>query len=275
MKLYAKKRMLVVAMACLVGFQPTVDAQDIHEQLKALAGLVLLFSSKLIWRQSVNLVHYVLDKSYVIYRNAKYYRCHSESHQLSEAKKFFNKEFGALDLENQHAWSGDCYPQLFSKDPNAVKTIENFIEGKEELNDSKLPLFNSDYAFLDKNSVKDIEGRVRQADLQITEYHLLKNAFQQKVVRDVFDVYFLADYGLSRIKNARKNEVGRLLGACCAAYPCERNVREAVTCQYPDIKASDLFKGFKAANLANNPGDSVNKRPLITTQVLLAHLAAK
>src|SRR5258708_6146073 len=131
MKIYAKKRMLVLAIACLVGFQPTVKAEDPYRGLILLAGIFVLCSGKIIVHKSVELLRYLMSAGYASYRKAKYYRYHSESDELRAAKTCFKKNLKELDLVKQHAWSDNCYSQLFSKEPNAVKTVENFIESQE------------------------------------------------------------------------------------------------------------------------------------------------
>src|SRR5579871_4860959 len=134
-----RKKMLMMILACLVGFQPVAKANG---DGIFLVGLLLIPSLPILISLSffgmIKLSKSISDRGYGAYRTLKH-KCGFESSQLRKVKNTFIKSLDDLDCNDQSDWKENCHCHLFSKSDDAEKKIENFIEGQEEYN-SKSPL---------------------------------------------------------------------------------------------------------------------------------------
>lgn len=271
MKKDLKKRMLMLLLSCFICLQPTVSrAKDnSYHELKGLAAIVLICSWKIILPQCKKFLNYLYNQSYAGYRNLKHYRYHVESAELRNAKMAFKIQLEELDAKNQSMWADKCYPYLFRKDMGSEKTIENFIEGQEQIEEKYTGLCSG----LSCANTQYMEIVLKEKRLNKEENDLFTQSVSKFPLKDSFDREFFIQDGLELIKEVRKNQVKKLLGVCCGAYVCKSDVHKAITEKYPDIKASQLFSAFRSASDKSNTHTGLDEKKLITKELIFACIA--
>lgn len=245
-----RKKVWVVMLACLVGFQPVMEAK--YEELTFVVTLgALLFAPGIIMASCLFLQH-VGHRGYSAYRIVKH-KCGFESPALKAIKVDFMKKIDNLALKDQFDWKDNCYSHFFSSANDASKKIENFIAGQEEYHSKKpLELFG-----LALRSLYEKEK-------------VLFLGFSDKQLEDKDDRYFFVEDAVKSIEQLRRNEVARFIEVCCVAYPCQYGIAACIKHEYPNIKAKAIFNAFRNASSHSNDHDRPDAKTLITKDLLFA-----
>jgi hypothetical protein len=261
-----RKKILMIMLACSLGFQPVAKAK--HEDVKILAGILLLIIAKKTWNKSRCLFSYLGDRGYIAYRMIKHYRWRVESAELALAKTTFMEKLHEVDCKNKCALRKDCYPKLFEEGLAATTSVESFILGEEE-SDGKNPI-NLFLTSLSSSRRGFMENVMREARLAIKEKELFEGF--PGVLRDPYDTEFFIYDALASIREMRRYQIGRFTAMCCGAFLSENGLETAIKQQYPDIKASSLFYAFSTASNMSNSPLVPGKKEKITKEVLFAQI---
>lgn len=239
-----RKKVWVVMLVYLIGFQPKVKGDEIFDTVFALlmgcslAVLVLIFCSP--GQPSNNMPRVAQNTSGL------------ESLELRQAKSGFMRKLKLLDLKDQYNWTNNCYCHFFNKNfhDDSAEKIERFIAEQERCAPNKLQIFGNTLT---------LPEREKSLFLGVTN-----------IIQNNSDGKYFVDYAWELLEQYRRNQTSRFIGVCCAAYPCEYGIETDIASNYPGILASQIFTAFTKASGkdAINYGNLHEEQQLITKDLL-------
>lgn len=278
MKIDTRKRMLMMALICLLGFQPQARAHTVRFEVKFAAAIIAL--------GALFNIRYVTDSVGACFKGVgdllqslARIKIFEEHKGLSAAKEQFDTEFKKFTSEQNTCWTNSVYAhisELNHKTLDAINiassksrhtcSIIGFLERNLARPDDKDfdYLSGRGYSYIPYQTVKVINSQLSSLDMEIGERNMFMEGIKEAKFANATDLCNFVTYATHSIKNYRRERNKKLITLCCAHLGCEFGTLEAVKPILIDKEPRRILEVFSAAAITRN---SVNQTRETMTEI--------
>ena len=273
MKMDIRKNALMMALICLIGFQPVVQAHSVRFEVKfvgALVAICALFN-----------IRYVADGIGGCFKCAGDFfqylarvKIFEDNKDLIAAKTQFDNEFKKFCSEQNISWRTNvynCIPQLISTSDSeeTSRKVTNFLEE----NVRKPYSGQIDYLSLARYHIAPqakaaINAQLSSLCMDEAECHVLSQVIQGTRFEWATNLHQFIDYAVGEIRNYRQTRNKNLIALYCSHLPCQLGTQEKVERKLIDAQPGKIIEVFSAAGKIKNISNSQGMAEIKTDAML-------